>query len=171
MVALVVLATLAGVGPCAKGVHGEAESLVSLSRKGTKRHCARDEMLYDLLDWFHLVDVDGVALPVEEVAQEQGFGLVVDEAFKLLECLVVASARGELKRGYSLWVPRVLDAVLAPVELSEVWQRVLNVGACFLDGLVVVSHGIACYRVEAYAAYGACLSAEICSEQSFRQAD
>ena len=86
-------------------------------------------MLYDFFHRLNLVDVDGVVLPVEEVAQEERLRLVVDEALKLLEGLVVAGARGELQRGYCLRVPRVLDAVLAPVELSEVWKWVLGVGA------------------------------------------
>ena len=75
-------------------------------------------MAYYVLDRLHLVDVDGVAAEVKEVAKEYRLLLVVDKGGKLLVCIVVARACCKLQRCDGLWVPCVPYAVLAVVELS-----------------------------------------------------
>ena len=89
-------------------------------------------MLDDALHGLHLINIYRVALEVQEVADEDRLTLVIDEIGELLEELVVACAGGELQDSDGLRVPGVVDAVLAPVELSEVLQRQLNMSILFL---------------------------------------
>ncbi len=171
MVALVVLAALTGVRAGADGVHGQCEGLVSLLRQSAERHGTSDEVLDDVLDRFHLIYIYGVALEVEEVAEEDGFRLVVDQRLVFLEQVVVARARGQLQRSDGLRVPGMLDAVVAPMELSEVGQW--NVAALLelLIGLVVEAHGVAGDGVESDTADGAHFGTEVGAEQALRQTD
>ena len=77
-------------------------------------------MLDDVLHGFHLVDVDGVALEPEEVAQEYWSAFPVRHPCELLEFLVTAEACGNLQGGYGLGVPGMLLAILAEREQSDV---------------------------------------------------
>ena len=123
MEAFTVFTTLAGIASCTQFVHGETDGLVRFFRDGTERHGSCHEVLHDVLDGFHLVDADGVLLPTHEVADEDRCLFLIDESGELLELLVIPRAGSELQGGDGFWVPGVLDAVLAPVELSEVGQE------------------------------------------------
>ena len=77
-------------------------------------------MLHDVLNRLHLVDVDGVLLPADEVANEYRRLLLIDEFRELLEFLVVACAGSQLQCGNGFRVPCMFDSILPPVELTEV---------------------------------------------------
>lgn len=100
-----------------------------------KRHGTCHKVAYDVFDGFHLGDVDGIAAEVEEVAQEDGVGLLVDGLCEAFVGIVVAGTGSELQGSDCFGVPGVAYAVDAVVELSEVGQEVgLEVGS---EGLVV----------------------------------
>ena len=116
--ALRVFTTLTRVRAGTQFVHGQTDSLVGLLREGTKRHGTCHEMFHDVLHRLHLVDADRILLPTHEVADEDGLLLGIDELRELLELLVVARSGSQLQGRDGLRVPGMLDAVLAPVELT-----------------------------------------------------
>ena len=91
---------------------------MGLSRQCSERHGTSNEVLDDALLALYLVDIYGVTLEVEEVADEYRLILLVGHSRVFLEEIVVALAGSELQGGDGLRVPRVLDAVATPVELS-----------------------------------------------------
>ena len=174
-IAVAVLTALTGVAACAERVHGQGQRLVSLLAQGTEAHGTGDEVLDDALHGLHLINIYRVALEVQEVADEDRLTLVIDEIGELLEELVVACAGGELECGDRLGVPGVVDAVLAPVELSEVLQRQFDMeGLLFflcVYGRLVETELVAGDGVETDAADAARVCSEVSLQQSLGQAD
>ena len=80
-------------------------------------------MLDDALLRLNFIDVDRVALEVKEVTDEYRLILLVSQCCVFLEEVVVALSCGELQCCDSLRVPSMLDAVLAPVELTKCRQE------------------------------------------------
>ena len=148
---------------------------MSLLAQGTEAHGTGDEVLDDALHGLHLINIYRVALEVQEVADEDRLTLVIDEIGELLEELVVACAGGELQDSDGLRVPGVVDAVLAPVELSEVLQRQFDMeGLLFflcVHGSLVEAKRVACDGVETDAADAARVCSEVSLQQSLGQAD
>ena len=95
-----------------------------LDAEGTERHGAGDEVAYDALHGFHLVEGNWrqTLLPTEEVAKEDGFLLFVHQLGPLLEFRIRTEAGGNLQAGDGFGVPGVEDAVLPVGELSVVLQ-------------------------------------------------
>ena len=85
-----------------------------------------------------------------------------------LEEIVITLACCELQGGDGLWVPSVLDTVLAVVELTETWQEVELLG---LECLVVQADGITSDGLEFDTADGAHLSSEIALQEALAQTD
>ena len=172
--ALVVFASLTGVAAGSQFVHGQADGLVGLFGKGTEAHGTHHKVLHDAFHGFHLRDVDGVALEVEEVADEDGRVFLVGQSGKLFVFLVVAGAGGQLQGGDGLGVPGVADAVFTPVELSEVGQERSGVaaglttvfGCLFLEGQGIAGNGF-----QSDAADGADAGAEIGFQQTLGKSD
>ncbi len=104
----------------------------------------------------------------EEVADEDRLLLIVNEMCIFLEEIIIALAGCELQGGDSLWVPCVLDTVLAIVELSHAWQEVELLG---LECLVVQADGITGDGLESDTADGAHLSSEIVLQEALAQTD
>ena len=148
---------------------------MSLFAQRTEAHGTGDEVLDDALDGLHLINIYRVALEVEEVADEDRLLLVVDEIGEFLEELIVARARSELQGSDGLWVPCVVDTVLAPVELSEVLQWQFDVERLLLflsvHGSSVEAELVAGDGVESDAADAARVGAEVSLQQTLRQTD
>ena len=85
-----------------------------------------------------------------------------------LEEFIVALASSELQGGDGLWIPSMLDTVLAIVELSHAWQEVEFLGS---EGLVMQADGITGYGLQTDTADGAHLCAEVVFQETLRQAD
>ena len=144
-------------------VHGQCQGFVRFLADGAERHGTGDEMLDDVLHGFHLVDVDGVALEPEEVAQEYRSAFPVRHSCELLEFLVTAEACGNLQGGYGLRGPSMLLAILAEREKSDVGQempRLCGPETCIVEGGVVF-----CDFLQPYAADGRDRRAEIGFQQ------
>ena len=76
--------------------------------------------------------------------------------------------RVELQGGDGLWVPSVLDTVLAVVELSHTWQEVELLG---LECLVVQADGITGDGLESDTADGAQFCSEVALQKALAQTD
>ena len=85
-----------------------------------------------------------------------------------LEEIVIALACCELQSSDSLWVPSVLDTVLAVVELSHVWQEVEFLG---LECLVVQADGITGDGLKSDTADSAHLCSEVALQEALAQTD
>ena len=85
-----------------------------------------------------------------------------------LEEIVIALAGCELQGSDGLWVPSVLDTVLAVVELSHAWQEVELLG---LECLVVQADGITGDGLESDTADGAHLCSEVALQEALAQTD
>ena len=122
MVAGIVFAAFTCIATRAEFVHGQCQCLVGLDAERAKRHGSRHEVLHDALHRFYLVDRSRLSslLKFEEVTNEDGAFLLVNNLSPSLEFLVVALPGGQLQLCYGLWVPGMLDAVPAPRELSLV---------------------------------------------------
>ena len=166
--ALIVLTTFTCVATSTEGVHGECHCLVGFLRQSTETHGTCYEVLYDFLHWLYLVDRDRVLAETEEVTDEDRLLLVVNEMCIFLEETVVALASCELKGGDGLWVPSVLDTVLAIVELTETWQEVELLG---LECLVVQTDSITSDGLQADTADGAHLCTEVSLQETLAQTD
>ena len=168
MESLVILTTFTGIASGTEGVHGECHCLVSLLGEGTETHRTGNEVLHDFLYWLYLVDRDRVLAETEEVADEDRLLLIVNEMCIFLEEIVIALACCELQGGDGLWVPSVLDTVLAVVELSHAWQEVELLG---LECLVVQADGITGDGLESDTADGAHLCSEVALQEALAQTD
>ena len=165
---LVILTTFTGIASSTEGVHGECHCLVGLLGEGTETHRTSNEVLYDFLYWLYLVDRDRVLAEAEEVADEDRLLLIVNEMCIFLEEIVIALACCELQSSDSLWVPSVLDTVLAVVELSHAWQEVELLG---LECLVVQADGITGDGLKSDTADGAHLCSEVALQEALAQTD
>ena len=174
METFVVFTALTRVGAGSNLVHGQTDGLVCLFRQRTETHGSSHKMLHDVLDGLHLVDADGIALESEEIADEDGRFLLVNQSGKLFELRIVACVGRQLQRGNGLGVPGVLDAVLAVVELTQVGQEIkveaLRIGV-FRIGHVVEADGITGDGLQTDTTNGAGLCAEIVAEQTLGEAD
>ena len=95
---------------------------MSLDAQGTEGHSAGNEVLHDALHRLDLVDrcrLSGL-LESEEVADEYGTLFFIYNLCPILEFVVVALTGRQLQLCNCLWVPSVLDAVLAPSKLTLV---------------------------------------------------
>ena len=135
-----------------------------LDRERTEAHGSHHEVLDNILYRFHLIYRYRILLEVEEVADEYRRVFLIDELRILLELSVVARAGGQLQGGNGLGIPGMLDAVLAIVELSEVW---LDVALLFFRERVVVhAYGVFGYLLKANPADGGDVCAEIVLQQT-----
>ena len=165
METLLVLTALARVAARPELVHGQGERLVGLLGERAERHGSGDEVLHDALHGLHLADVDGVALEVEEVADEDGAVLLVGQFSVFLEVLEAVGSHSPLQGNDGLRVPGMADAVLAVVELSLVGKQVAAVS----EGHVVEGDGVASYGLQSDTANGGDGCAEIVAQQTLRE--
>ena len=168
MESFVILTTFTGIASSTEGVHGECHCLVSLLREGTETHRTGNEVLDDFLYRLHLIYRDRILAETEEIADEDRLLLIVNEMCIFLEEIVIALACCELQGGDGLWVPSMLDTVLAVVELSHAWQEVELLG---LECLVVQADGITGDGLESDTADGAHLCSEVALQQALAQTD
>ena len=124
VVAGIVFAALARVGPCAQLVHGQGQSFVGLNAECAERHGAGHKVLHDGLHRLHLVDGgrSRCLLPAEEVTDENGGFFLIYQGSPLLKLFVAAQAGGQLQLRDGLRIPGVPDAVLSPRELTVVGE-------------------------------------------------
>ena len=167
MIAGVVFTTLTRIRARAELVHCQSQRLVGLNTQGTKRHSASHEMLHNRLHALHLVERYRRCglFPTKEIADKDRRLFLVDHRFPFLELLITAQTCGQLQVGDGLRVPGVLDAVLAPRELSLILQQ------CLLFGSLMQTDGIAGDLLQTDTADGTRLSAEVTSQQVFAQSD
>ena len=167
MIASVVLTTLTSVRACTQFVHGERQCLVGLDAQGAKAHGTSNKVLHDALNGLYLVDRCwlGSLLELKEIADEDRALLLVDNLGPSLESIIIAFPRSQLQLSNRLWVPGVLDAVLAPCKETLILKHGL------LLGLLVQADGIAGNLLQAYTTDGAHLCAEISSQQVLAQTD
>ena len=120
MIAGIVLATLTSVASCTQFVHGQCQSLVGLDAQCAERHGTCYEVLYNALNRLHLVDGSWLVsfLKGEEVTEEDRTLLFINSLGPVLEFLIRTLTTSQLQFCDCLWVPSVLDTVLAPGKLS-----------------------------------------------------
>ena len=97
---------------------------MSLFADGAKRHCRANESAHNVFGGLHLADVDGVLFELEEIAQEERLGFVIDNRCKFFEFLVTACASGQLQCGNGLGRPGVADSVFAERVLPNKRQNI-----------------------------------------------
>ena len=151
-------------------VHCQCDGLVSFNRNCSERHSCRHEVLhYAFLGFDLLYRQRFRSLPeIHKVAQERGLRLVVDIVDELFIFLVVACAGRYLQSGDSLWIPGVLDAVIAVSEQAGVGQQRIR------SGLLAGFHQAHCVcsdLLEADASHRRHVGAEIAMQQGLSQTD
>ena len=116
MVAGIIFAAFTCIATRAEFVHGQCQCLVGFDAERAKRHGSRHEVLHDALHGFYLVDRSRLSslLKFEEVTNEDGTFLLVNNFSPGLEFLVVALTGGQLQLCYGLWVPSMFDAIFPP---------------------------------------------------------
>ena len=144
MVAGVVLTTLTSVGACTQLVHGECQSLMGLDAQSAEAHGTCYKMLHNALYRLHLVDRCrlGSLLELKEIADEDWALLLVDDLGPRLKFVVVALTCGQLQLSDGLWVPSVLNTILAPCKLALVLQ--CSVCCCVTATHLMQSDSIPC---------------------------
>ena len=77
-------------------------------------------MFNDALNRLHLVDWGWLSslLKSKEVADKDGALLLVNNLCPILKLIVVALMGGQLQLSDGLWVPGMLDTILAPSKLT-----------------------------------------------------
>ena len=101
-------------------------------------------MLNNALYRFNILDIDRLALVVEEIAQEYRTFLAVNQRSVFFEQLIVALARCQLQGCNGLRIPSVLDTIFAPMK--QTIQRSKVAGSMIFISLaesnIVQSNGI-----------------------------
>ena len=131
LVALRVLAALAGVGLAAHAVHRDGERGVRLPRDGAERHGAGREAPDDRRGGLDLGQRNGVLgeLEVEQAAQrDEAVLLLADAAGEFLELAVIVAAHRVLEQGHGVRRPDMPLAVDAEGELAARVERLAIVG-------------------------------------------
>ena len=123
LVAVLVLAALAGVALAADAVHRDRQRGVRLGRDGAQRHRAGGKALDDLLRRFDFVERDGacrIEAEFEQAAQRHvALGLIVDDLRVFLVRLVVVRAGRVLQLGDRVRRPHVLFAAHAVLRIRR----------------------------------------------------
>ena len=124
-------------------------------------------MLNDALYRLNLVNRSwlGSLLPTKEVADKDWAFLFINNLCPILELIIVALTGSQLQFCDCLWVPGVLDTILAPCKESLVLQEAL------LFGSLMQGDSIACNLLQTNTSDGAHLCTEVAAQQVFAQTD
>ena len=124
-------------------------------------------MFNDALNRLHLVDWGWLSslLKSKEVADKDGALLLVNNLCPILKLIVVALTGGQLQLSDGLWVPGMLDTILAPSKLTLILQQ------CLLPGSLVKCDSIAGNLLQTHTTNGAHLGTEVAAQQVFAQSD
>ena len=159
VVAGIVLATFAGIGPCTQLVHSQGNGLVRLYAQGTEAHGADHKMLHYLILGLDLVYADRIALEIQKIPEEDRLRGIVHKGSELLVFLVAAQPGRNLQGGYGFRIPGVGYAILAIVELTLILEKIpVQVRS---PGLVVEAYRVARNGLQPHSAHGAARGSEI----------
>ena len=160
LVALRVLAALAGIRLAAEPVQGDRQRRVRLPRDRAERHGAAGEALDDLRGGLDLVERDRIfrQIEIEQRAQRDDAGILLADALGVfLEAPVVVGAHRVLQQRHRLGVPDMRLAIDAEQDLAARVERVAVVGGIAI-GETMAPHGLLGDLVEtdAFDRRGAC---------------